>query len=245
MKFRNYAFISIKLICYSLFFFTIFSCEKKLSHPEIFKGVKLGMTYESALDTLSKNGGCESDINSANMSKYSINLQELNFAPLNYVGNSGICQFKLTSDIFACPQLAMAKYNKNDIVCYATLLFHSPDKFEELTFNLGEDLNGFNQIVTYQGMPAVNKSQKEEIISMFDEKYGQRSEKGKSSTYHYCWEKDDLIIELFCDKYRRRNEPVFEDAFKVFALYRYNNEMNKHIEYSKKSKNGNVIGDKI
>ena len=245
MKFKTYAFISIKLFSYSLFFLTTFSCEKKLSHPEIFKGVKLGMNYENALDTLFKNGGCEIDINSTNMCRYRINLQLLNYAPLNYVGNSEICQFKITSDIFACPQFAMAKYNKKDIVCYATLLFHSPYKFEELTFNLGEDLNGFNRIMTYQGMPAVNYSQKEEIISMFDEKYGERSEKSKSSIYHYCWEKDDLIIELFCDKYSRRNEPVLEDAYKVFALYRYNKEMNKYIEYSKQSKNGKVIGDNI
>jgi hypothetical protein len=234
---------SIKLISYSLFLLTIFSCEKKLSNPEIFKGVKLGMKYENATDTLLKNGGCESDINPENMCKYSINLIALNITPLNYVGNSGICQFKITSDIYACPQLFKAKYDKNDIVCYAILLFHSPVEFEELTFNLGKDLNGFKRLGIYQGMPAVNKSQKEEIISMFDKKYGVRSVNCESG--NYCWEKDDLIIELYCDKYVDRDEPVFEDAFKVFALYRYNKEMNKLIEYSEKSKNGNVIGDNI
>lgn len=219
----------------------------QLSQPEIFKGVRLGMDYDSAKDTLIKNEGCERVINPEFLCKFNIDYSiGQRYGSLSYLGESGSCQFKITSEIYACPRLFKAKYKGKEIVCYAILLFHSPYRFEQITVKQGEDLNGFTRLKTYSGMPAVDKGQMNELISMFEKKYG--AKKSKCPNGEYCWESDDLTIELFFKKYGDQIDIGGEldvEAYQVFALYRYNDKMNKLIEYSKISESGEVIGDKI
>ena len=237
------AIVILGVVGFTIYYFNFM----RLSHPEIFKGVKLGMDYDKAMDTLLKNEGCERYIEPKNLCKYMINYTlGFNFGQLRHLGESSSCQFKLTSDIWACPTLFRAKYDGRQVVCYAILLFHSPEKFEKIEVKQGLDIHGFTQLMIYDGMPAVNKEQMDELISMFEKKYGPKNSKCKGG--EYCWTHGDLIIELYCRKYGERVDiggKLDVEAYQVFALYRYNEKMNKLIEYPKESNIEEKIKDKI
>jgi hypothetical protein len=234
--------VILGVIGFTIYYFNFM----RLSHPEIYKGVKLGMDYDKAMDSLIKNEGCESDIEPKNICQFKIDIKGLNWAPLSFIGKTGGCQFTLTSEIWACPSLFSAKFQGRNVVCYAILLFHSPEKFEKIEVKQGLDIHGFTQLMIYDGMPAVNKEQMDELIEMFEKKYGPKKSKCKGG--EYCWTNGDLIIELYCRKYGERVDIGGEldvEAYQVFALYRYNEKMNKLIEYPKESNIEEKTKDKI
>lgn len=220
----------------------------RLSHPEIFKGVKLGMDYDKAMDTLLKNEGCEEINNSEDFIRYKISKFQLPFAP-EIEATENFCQYSITSEIFAKPQLQYVYSNGVKVVGSAYLLFHSPQSFRYLTLNTEKTLGSdeFKVQKMLYGIPAIDTFSIISLVSMFDTKYG----KGKGHETRVSeWIVGDLVIKLYKYKYGREikfydGEIREDDAWLVFALFEYSREILEKFEYEKTSEDGDVIGDKI
>jgi hypothetical protein len=222
----------------------------ELSHPEIFKNIKLGYDISSVNDSLEKNGGCEYIPYPEYSCKYEIEFR-FPMPPL-LKQSSKECQYLVETDIYAKPQFFYQMYNGVKVLSSACLIYHSPTKFPEIS--LAEDIgqpisaNEFKKSKILYGIPAVNKMQVDRIISIYDSKYGSRSSNGHFT--EYTWEEDDLLINLYVYQYGKEitfNEGEIEqtDAYQVIVLYSYNKKMRSLFEQTKNTQEGEVIGDKI
>ncbi len=224
---------------------------KELSHPEIFKGIKLGYDISSINDTLEKNGGCVYMPFSEHYCKYEIDELRFPMPPLLKQSFKN-CQYPIDSEIYAKPQFFYSKYKGVKILSSACLLFHSPTKFPEISVSENKDqphsADEFKKFNIYYGMPAVNKDQVDKIISMYDTQFGTRS--GNGYFTEYSWEKEDLDINLYVKKYGKditfyEGDVEQTDAYQVLVVYSYNKRIKSLFEQTKTTEDGDVIGDKI
>lgn len=217
----------------------------ELSHPEIFKNIKLGYDISSVNDSLEKNGGCEYVPYPEYYCKYEIDEFRLPNAPL-LKQSSKECQYLVETDIYAKPQFFYQMYNGVKVLSSACLIYHSPTKFPvvEIAENPNQPISSdeIKKFKIYSGMPAVNKVQVDKIISIYDTKYGKRSENGYFT--EYSWEVEDLFINLYINKYKQ-DITQNESAYQVIVLYSYNKKMRSLFEQTKNTQEGEVIGDKI
>jgi len=239
-------------ICFVAMMFVSKNNEKKeLSHPEIFKGIKLGYDITHVNDTLEKNGGCEILLTPEYYCKYMVETFRFPMTPKLKESNRN-CQYAIDSEIYASPQFFYSKYKGDKVLSEACLLFHCPTKFPSIDIsdfdNQENNYDKFNKFRILNGLPAVTKMQVDKIISMYDSQFGLRSKNGYFT--EYSWEKDDLSINLYVYEYGKdikffEGEIVQKDAYQVVVKYSYNKEINSLLEHSKTTNDGEVIGDKI
>lgn len=212
-------------------------CSKKteLSKPKIFKELKLGMDFDSAVNFISANV-CSKDLEPMNFIYYRTNsdIWPVTIKPLE---TKSYCQYKITDDIFAAPNIFYGKFNGKKIVSSATLLFHSPSSFPFI------EIKRFDGIYKYP-LPALSDYETDKIVEMYDTQYGKRINNSFRATY--TWADNDLIISLYKEKYMFFGDTILTTgANKVVVTYRYSKEKIKFIEFDKTTKSGEIVGNKI
>lgn len=230
----------ISLTCCSLILM-IFGCKSdiELPQPKIFKGLKLGIDIDSAINIINETV-CYKDLKPSDFILYQTDSDSW---PVQISENDkrDFCQYKITDEIFAKPNIFNAKFKGNKIVGSATLLFHSPKSFPYI------EVKEYNGTYKYPGMPAITSYQTEELLEMFDAQYGKRI-KSKARA-DYSWAADNLIISMYKAKYDQfiflGDTVLTLGAYQVTVTYRYTDDKFKLIELEKKTKSGENVGDKV
>ena len=219
------------------FVIIIFGCsdKKELSKPKIFKELKLGMDLDSAVNLINDNV-CSKDLKPINFIYYQTDSDNwpVTISPLE---KKSFCQYNITENIFAAPNIFYGKLNGKKIVSSATLLFHSPSSFPLIEVKEYDGVHGYQ-------LPALSDYETDKIVEMYDAQYGKRIENTFRATY--TWANNDLIISLYKDKYMFLGDTVLTiGANRVVVTYKYSDEKIKLIEFDKVTKSGEKVGDKI
>jgi hypothetical protein len=244
---KLYVFVVIFALAFGLIIFYIIN-QDKLSHPEIFKGIKLGIDIDSAVKIINENGTCEKIENKNHYCRFEISKFIFPFVP-EFRKTKNLCQYALTSDIYAHPQLFHSKYKGKKVVSSAYLLFHSPFTFPQITVKKDNYLGseGIFELLYFEGIPSVDSIQMNKIIAMFDSKYGVRKYHGNHLTEYVI---GTLNIKLHKYKYGidikfQEGEVEEKNAWLVFAVFDYIKVEKELFENEKTTNDGEIIGDKI
>ena len=173
---------------------------------------------------------------------------QIRIAENNGICNSDLpdkrCQYKITETVYARPKFYYSSFNDKKILGEVTLTLNSPFTFPTVT----EEYN--NIIAEY---PSITKSEVDDIIAMYNLKYGSGEIYNDDDGGTIDWTIGDLFIRLnyytTLYSYGHQIHPqikwAFEkDAYLTTITYRYSEEKRKLLK-NDKSFNGEAIGDKI
>ena len=174
--------------------------------------------------------------------------EQIKIAESNGICNNDLpnkrCQYKITETVYARPKLYYSLYNEKKVLGQVDLILDSPYNFPKV-----ED-EYQNIIAEY---PSITKSEVDEIIQMFNVKYGKGEVYEDEDGGTIDWKIDDLFIRLqyyttmygYAYQIHPQIRYAFEkDAFVTTITYQYTDEKKKLLK-NDKSFNGEAIGDKI
>lgn len=235
------------IICLIINLFSSCNNEDEIPHPKIFKGLKLGLDYDSSYHILLTEN-CSKNLESSDYIRFKSNSDRepsLEFLEANEIRG----QYSITEEIFAQPNLFYSDFKGKKIVCSATLLFHSPKYFPSINAQLKGKV-GVNEI---EGLPAINYNQVNELLEMFDAQYGSRID--NSSMSYYSWKAENMNVVMYVAKYDKSfiflnflepcDKVLTKDAYRVIVTYHYPEYIDKLLEFEKKTESGETVGDKI
>ncbi len=233
-------------ICVIITIISACNSENDIPHPKIFKGLKLGLDFDSSNHIITE--FCPTDLELSNYTLYKSNNDRR--PSLEQLEPDVLCrQYKITDEIFAQPNLFYSNFKGKKIVSSATLLFHSPKTFPHIGVQLTHKVG----VTEIQGLPAIDSYQTKKILEMFDTQYGNRID--NSSMSYYSWKAENLEVNMYVEKYDTNSiffmflEPcsavLTRDAYLVIVTYHYPSLIDELLEYEKKTKSGETVGDKI
>ncbi len=234
------------IICLIVNLFSSCKNEDEIPHPKIFKGLKLGLDYDSSYQILLTEN-CLKNLELSDYMRYKLTNDRRPF--LEFLETNDLRgQYSITDEIFAQPNLFYARFNSKKIVCSATLLFHSPKYFPSINAQL-KDKVGYS---IFEGLPAINSYQVNKLLEMFDTQYGGRIE---NSSMSYSWKTENLEVVMDVYKYDKWfflsnflapcDKVLTNDAYKVFVTYHYPDYIDNLLEHEKTLESGETVGDKI
>ena len=154
------------------------------------------------------------------------------------------CQYKITETVYARPKFYYSLFNDKKVLGQVDLILNSP-------FNFPTVEDEYQNIIAEY--PSITKSEVDDIITMYNLKYGKGEIYKDDDGGTIDWTIGDLFIRLqyyttmysYAYQIHPQIKKAFEnDAYVTTITYQYSEEKKKLLK-NDKSFNGEAIGDKI